>query len=351
MARASGVIVEAFCPNPGRLEEMLLPGSSLILEEASGGARKTRYTLVACRYRGHVIPLDSTRANRIAAELILPRLFPSRTIRPEVTLGRSRFDFAVDDPGGRLEAIVEVKACTLVEHGVAMFPDAPSERARRHVTELAERPGGESHVLFVIMNPDAQRFVPNFHTDPAYCAVLLESAPHLHIHAVSVRAEESGDVELVDPEVPVDLDVARRNLTGGGTYLLILGLDSRRVVDAGALGALDLPAGFYVYVGSAMGGLDTRIARHLRRTKSKHWHIDYLTAIADTMHAMPVMSVRRLECALAEEVGHLAESRVAGFGCSDCRCPSHLFRFPRNPMGVESFISLVYRFRHRDALG
>jgi len=66
---------------------------------------------------------------------------------------------------------------------------------------------------------------------------------------------------------------------------------------------------------------------------------------------MPIRSSRRLECALAEELGHLAENRVAGFGCSDCRCPSHLFRFPRDPMGVESFISLVYRFRHRDALG
>ncbi len=109
-----------------------------------------------------------------------------------------------------------------------------------------------------------------------------------------------------------------------GSYVLLIRLDEPRRIQVGALGELRFEAGGYAYVGSAMGGLDRRIARHLRDRKRMHWHIDYLLAEAEVIDVIRVESHEPLECAIA---GALAESIdcVPGFGSSDCACLSHLF--------------------------
>lgn len=66
-----------------------------------------------------------------------------------------------------------------------------------------------------------------------------------------------------------------------GTYLLAVRLDSPRTVGVGALGDIRFDAGVYIYVGSAMGGLDQRVGRHLSGRKTLRWHIDYLTSVCD----------------------------------------------------------------------
>lgn len=91
----------------------------------------------------------------------------------------------------------------------------------------------------------------------------------------------------------------------------------------GRLGVHEFPAGRYIYTGSAKRNLEARIARHLRRDKRLHWHIDYLLASP----AASVEGVRRselAECALNRETA--GEVPVVGFGASDCRqcCGSHL---------------------------
>ncbi|MEA3401619.1 MAG: GIY-YIG nuclease family protein [Armatimonadota bacterium] len=109
-----------------------------------------------------------------------------------------------------------------------------------------------------------------------------------------------------------------------GSYVLILRLDAPAAIRVGALGEVAFEPGAYAYVGSAMGGLEARIDRHLRGDKRMHWHIDYLLAQAQVVDVVRVESDERLECriasALAAELGS-----VPGFGCSDCACGSHLF--------------------------
>jgi len=109
-----------------------------------------------------------------------------------------------------------------------------------------------------------------------------------------------------------------------GAYLIIAELRPARTIRVGALGRLRLVAGAYVYVGSALGGLERRIARHLRRRKRHHWHIDYLLAHARVIEVVRVPTEVRVECALARELAFRLEG-VPGFGASDCRCASHLF--------------------------
>ena len=123
-----------------------------------------------------------------------------------------------------------------------------------------------------------------------------------------------------------------------GSYALLLHLASEQRIAIGKLGAFDLPDGYYVYLGSALGGLRGRIDRHLRRDKKLHWHIDYLTAMTPVVEIWWAAGTERMECAWATAAAGLPETSVPapGFGASDCRCRTHLLRFPMDGGAVDS---------------
>ena len=99
-------------------------------------------------------------------------------------------------------------------------------------------------------------------------------------------------------------------------------------VRIGALGPVTFPAGWHIYVGSALGsGGLARLSRHIALSRLKDrapkWHVDYLSTnpcftLRYTVHAV---TEERFECRLAEALG---SPGIPGFGCSDCTCPSHL---------------------------
>jgi len=110
-----------------------------------------------------------------------------------------------------------------------------------------------------------------------------------------------------------------------GTYLLFMTFICDKRADVGSLGTVRIDAGEYCYVGSAMNGLRRRIERHLSSEKIMHWHIDRLTVLADRKEAFVSLGpVDECElAAMAEREGCIPT--VKGFGCSDCRCRTHLF--------------------------
>lgn len=127
-----------------------------------------------------------------------------------------------------------------------------------------------------------------------------------------------------------------------GLYQLLIRLDQDEVIPVGKLGTFRFPAGFYVYTGSAMGGLDARIARHLSKTKRFHWHVDYLlersTIVRYAIRELESHKVRKPkarsdECSLNDAIlaAEGAQIPVRGFGSSDCECMSHLVYFDRRP--------------------
>jgi Uri superfamily endonuclease len=132
-----------------------------------------------------------------------------------------------------------------------------------------------------------------------------------------------------------------------GTYALLLKLDKQERITIGKLGTFDFPAGYYLYVGSALGpgGLRARLARHQRSSQSSsgsnrgqtgqklHWHIDYLLQRAQLVEVWSVASAERLECKWGQVARGLsgAQVLVRGFGSSDCRCPAHLIYFGARP--------------------
>lgn len=120
-----------------------------------------------------------------------------------------------------------------------------------------------------------------------------------------------------------------------GTYLLGMFLHQDIALAVGRLGNFAFPAGYYVYVGSAQGpgGLSARLARHQRRKKRLHWHVDYLLAHARLIEVWTLASDQRLECVWAEAVAGMTGAQIVAprFGASDCRCTAHLVHFSRTP--------------------
>jgi sugar fermentation stimulation protein A len=115
-----------------------------------------------------------------------------------------------------------------------------------------------------------------------------------------------------------------------GSYFILTRLDESRNIKTESK-YFRLSPGHYVYVGSAMGGLNARIKRHLSRHKTMKWHIDYL--LRETSNTKPFLfpSRKKLECQLSQTLGQMADASVNGFGCSDCKCDSHLYYFRRDP--------------------
>lgn len=109
-----------------------------------------------------------------------------------------------------------------------------------------------------------------------------------------------------------------------GSYLLVIKLEKESTIQIGKLGKIYFKNGFYVYLGSALNGLEQRINRHLRTSKKKHWHIDYLIDFADVIEIFYKETEVKIECEISSILNKNLFS-IPGFGCSDCRCKSHLF--------------------------
>jgi len=109
-----------------------------------------------------------------------------------------------------------------------------------------------------------------------------------------------------------------------GIYTLVITLTPSTTVRVGKLGNISFPQGYYAYVGSALNGLEARIARHLKEDKLLHWHIDYFLQKAQIEEVVWGITDKHEECAIA---GHHMQALlpVPRFGSSDCRCTSHLF--------------------------
>lgn len=130
--------------------------------------------------------------------------------------------------------------------------------------------------------------------------------------------------------------MVEKQRASAGAYALLIYLPCRDSIEVGRLGLIEFPSGYYLYVGSALGGLKARIARHLRPHKPLRWHIDYLTAHAEVVEIWWQFGREKRECEWVALAGQAsgASLPVPGFGCSDCRCASHLVHFTARPSAI-----------------
>ena len=112
-----------------------------------------------------------------------------------------------------------------------------------------------------------------------------------------------------------------------GSYVLLIKLPEEQTITIGSLQAVRFHRGYYAYIGSAMGGLKSRINHHLKSNKKPRWHIDYLLDRAFIKSIILCETKDKVECTIAQALSHQFDS-IPGFGCSDCKCHSHLFFIP-----------------------
>lgn len=168
-----GVEIMVHVPNTGRNKEILVPGYTVVLREGNNPLRKTKYDLIA-GYKGErLINIDSQIPNKVVEEALkegkIEALKNYNNIQREKTFGNSRFDFKLQNNEGK-EYYLEVKGVTYEENGKTCFPDAPTDRGRKHLLELAEvkKSGRGAGVLFLIQMEKVDYFTPFDERDKAF---------------------------------------------------------------------------------------------------------------------------------------------------------------------------------------
>jgi sugar fermentation stimulation protein A len=173
-------ILLAFLPNPGRMHELLIPGTEVFLIESLKENRKTSYDLIGVSYNDQRVSVDSRVPNKLVLEALrngdIEELAEYNIIKPEYGYGHTRFDFFLANK--RESCLLEVKSVTLVKDGVAMFPDAVTKRGKRHVNDLvkAKKEGYRACILFVVQRTDASAFAPSDESDPEFGKTLRNAA-------------------------------------------------------------------------------------------------------------------------------------------------------------------------------
>ena len=164
--------------NTGRCKELLVPGATVFLEESDNPNRKTKYDLVKVIKENRIINMDSQAPNKVVGEWLSENnLYKNTTlIKAEKTYEKSRFDFYIEGDGRK--AFIEVKGVTLEDNGVVRFPDAPSDRAVKHIEHLikASKDGYDTYVMFVIQMKNVKCFEPNTKTHPKFAEILKKAS-------------------------------------------------------------------------------------------------------------------------------------------------------------------------------
>ena len=171
--------------NTGRCKELLTQNAEVFLEKSSNPLRKTQYDLIAV-YKGKtLVNMDSQAPNKAVSEWLKAGgiLENPTLIKPETKYGDSRLDFYIENENEKM--YIEVKGVTLEIDGTAKFPDAPTERGRKHLGELinAKQSGYRSAIIFVVQMKGCSCFMANAKNDPEFANELK-------------RAYESG-VEII----------------------------------------------------------------------------------------------------------------------------------------------------------
>jgi sugar fermentation stimulation protein A len=195
---ADGSLITAHCPNSGSMLGCNLPGSPVMVSVSPNPNRKLAHTWELVQFGEYWIGLNTMLPNRLAEEAILDgtiaELQGYKNLRREVAYGseRSRIDILLEGDKGR--CYIEVKNVTLVENGMALFPDAVTERGQKHLRELMEvvRNGDRGVILFTVQRGDGNAVAPADRIDPEYGRLLREAVAN-GVEALAYRA-------LVRPE-------------------------------------------------------------------------------------------------------------------------------------------------------
>ena len=199
----NGALVTAHCPNSGSMKACCAPGRPVYLSYHNNPKRKLKYTWELIEMPTSLVGVNTLVPNRLVFEAArtgrIDSLIGFDTVTREVKVGNhSRIDLLLQE-GKQKRCYVEVKNCTLIEDGVAYFPDAVTARGLKHLVELQKlvRTGNRCVMFYLIQRDDALVFQPADHIDPAY--------------GKAVRQAVRNGVEILVYDVKIDLKRIRLN--------------------------------------------------------------------------------------------------------------------------------------------
>ena len=192
--------------NTGRCRELLTENAAVYLNKSDNTQRSTAYDLVAVKKESRIINMDSQAPNKAVEEWLRKggMFSDAIQIRPETKYRNSRFDFYVETPEDKV--FIEVKGVTLEQDNAALFPDAPSDRAVKHVEELTEavREGYKAYIVLVIQMENVEYFTPNRETHPEFADALLK-ARQAGVRILAYDCKVTSDSMTINKPVPVKL--------------------------------------------------------------------------------------------------------------------------------------------------
>lgn len=176
---SDGSVGTAHCPNTGSMRGCLSPGNRVLLSVSDNPKRKYPYTMEMIQVDGFWVGINTSRTNYLVREAlengVVTELGFVDEIRSEVKVSeKSRLDFQFRQ--GEMKVFMEVKNCTMVEGGIALFPDAVTARGCKHLRELLvlKKQGFGAVVFFCVQRMDGRSFSPADHIDPLYARTLKE---------------------------------------------------------------------------------------------------------------------------------------------------------------------------------
>ncbi len=176
--KIDGKIEKVHVHDPGRLKELLYKGNKVFIKEADNKNRKTKWDLLAAHFNGSPVFINSMYHSKIAKKILtdedISPFGKVSEIKSEIKLNESRIDFLLKKDKN---IWVEVKGCTLSANGMALFPDAPTLRGRKHIETLLKVKDSENEIalLILIFRKDSKIFSPNEKTDPKFAEIFYKA--------------------------------------------------------------------------------------------------------------------------------------------------------------------------------
>lgn len=207
IVKLDGRKVQAFIPNPGRMHELMVPGTRVYVIPKEGDHRKTKFDLTLMEYSNTLVSIDSRLPNYMLKESInngLDEFKGFHVDKAEPSFHDSRLDLKLTD--GTNQVLLEAKSCTLVENGIALFPDAPTKRGARHMNTLVKAlEFGRAAVCFIIQRNDAWEWRPNEKMDPEFTQA-LRNAVENGVEAYAYTCDINLETVSIQKRVPINLD-------------------------------------------------------------------------------------------------------------------------------------------------
>jgi sugar fermentation stimulation protein A len=177
----TGEVITAHCPNSGSMKGCAPPGAEAWISQSTNPKRKLKYTWELTRIDGTFIGINTLVPNRLIKASVenglISELSGYSQVKSEVkTSEHTRLDLMLKDNNGK-QCFVEIKNCTLVENGVARFPDAVTTRGQKHIQELVDlaAKGHRAVLFFLVQRTDANAFTPAADIDPEYAQKLMQA--------------------------------------------------------------------------------------------------------------------------------------------------------------------------------